>query len=236
MFQHLLGLKISLDCIDGRGRSDNYRAHRKILSKKSKCFRYAGDLNENHDHLLHLQCQLIFITTIEIDFYLICFICRSDLCRIFTRVLFRIFLIARNIINMNEPSGNFKLQWRMSPANHYDSNYTDIVLSLSSYRQTLPLRALQNCQLRIFPRTMQCRYNAVYFLQNPLKIHPIVRPLGRGLGCILWVQTVIYFRHQSLQRCMLYHPIFYRVRYNGTRIYSFFVDLNITPLVYSCGY
>ena len=30
------------------------------------------------------------------------------------------------------------------------------------------------------------RYNAVSFLQNPHKSHPIARPWGRGMGCLLW--------------------------------------------------
>ena len=53
--------------------------------------------------------------------------------------------------------------------------------------------------------TVQCRYNAVNFLSNPHKIHPIAHPLGRGMGCILWLQTVIYTLPQSPQWCMQYH-------------------------------
>ena len=56
-----------------------------------------------------------------------------------------------------------------------------------------------------------CRYNAVNFLQNLHRIHPIARPLGRGMGCILWVQTVIYTLPQSLQWCMQNHDILDRV-------------------------
>ena len=33
--------------------------------------------------------------------------------------------------------------------------------------------------------TVRCRYNAVNFLTNIHKRHPIARPLGRGMGCIL---------------------------------------------------
>ena len=35
-------------------------------------------------------------------------------------------------------------------------------------------------------------YNAVSFLENPHKRHPIAHPLGRGMGCLLWVHTLIY--------------------------------------------
>ena len=39
--------------------------------------------------------------------------------------------------------------------------------------------------------TVRCRYNMVNFLTNTHKIHPIVRPLGRGMWCLLWIQHVI---------------------------------------------
>ena len=58
---------------------------------------------------------------------------------------------------------------------------------------------------------VQCPYNAVNFLPNQNKIHPITRPLGRGMGCILVVQTVIHTLPQSLQWCVQYHLILYHV-------------------------
>ena len=33
--------------------------------------------------------------------------------------------------------------------------------------------------------TVRCHYNAVNFLQNPHKRHPIARPFGRDMACIL---------------------------------------------------
>ena len=50
--------------------------------------------------------------------------------------------------------------------------------------------------------TVRCRYNAINFLPNSHTIHPIARPLGRGMGCILWIQAVIYNLPQSLQLCI----------------------------------
>ena len=35
-------------------------------------------------------------------------------------------------------------------------------------------------------KTMQCRYNAANFLQNPHNGHPIARPWGRDVGSLLW--------------------------------------------------
>ena len=85
----------------------------------------------------------------------------------------------------------------------------------------------------LYRYAMRCRYNAVNFLPNPHKIHLIARPLERvsnigfitvhglneghiapcplerGMGCILWVQNMVYTRtlHQLLQWCMQYHVI-----------------------------
>ena len=55
--------------------------------------------------------------------------------------------------------------------------------------------------------TVRCCYNPVDFLQNLHNIHPIACLFVRGMGCILWVQTVIYTLPQSLQWCMQYHVI-----------------------------
>ena len=45
---------------------------------------------------------------------------------------------------------------------------------------------------------MRCRYNAVNFLTNIHKRHPIARPLGRGMGCLLWIQHLIDILPQFL--------------------------------------
>ena len=75
----------------------------------------------------------------------------------------------------------------------------------------VPSVALLRRWLGNFDSTVRCRYNAVIFLPNPYKIHPIVRPLGRGMGCILMIQTVIYTLRQSLQWCVQHHVILDRV-------------------------
>ena len=46
---------------------------------------------------------------------------------------------------------------------------------------------------------MRWRYNAFNFLKNIHKRHPITRPLGRGKGCLLWIQNLIDILPQSLQ-------------------------------------
>ena len=59
--------------------------------------------------------------------------------------------------------------------------------------------------------TVRCRYNAVNFLQNNHNRHPIARPWGRDMGCLLWVQALIYILSQSLHYCVHYDIIFDRV-------------------------
>ena len=64
--------------------------------------------------------------------------------------------------------------------------------------------------------TVRCRYNAVNFLTNIHKRHPISRPLRRGMGCLLCIQhlsdillpVVIYVISKNVGP-----------RYNGTRLY-----------------
>ena len=49
----------------------------------------------------------------------------------------------------------------------------------------------RTCTEFVFRNTARCRYNAVNFLQNSHKRHPIARPLGRGMRCLLCVQTLV---------------------------------------------
>ena len=50
-----------------------------------------------------------------------------------------------------------------------------------------------------FKYTVRYRYNAVNFFKNIHKRHPIARPLGRGMGCLLLVQPLIDILPQFLQ-------------------------------------
>ena len=58
---------------------------------------------------------------------------------------------------------------------------------------------------------MWCRYSAVNFLKNIHKRHPIARPLGRGMGCILWIQHLIDILPEFLQSFMWCFTILDRV-------------------------
>ena len=46
--------------------------------------------------------------------------------------------------------------------------------------------------------TVRCRYNAVNFLTNDHKIHPIARPLGQSMGCIFWIHHLTDILSQFL--------------------------------------
>ena len=41
-------------------------------------------------------------------------------------------------------------------------------------------------------RSVQCRFDAVTYLPNPYNRHPIARPWGRDVGCLLWFWSLIY--------------------------------------------
>ena len=51
---------------------------------------------------------------------------------------------------------------------------------------------------------VRCQYNAVNFIQNPHKRHPIAHPRGRYMGCLLW-----FSKSDSLSRTVIavYHVI-----------------------------
>ena len=61
---------------------------------------------------------------------------------------------------------------------------------------TILLAALREsymyCATAIKQTTIQWRYNAVNFLQNPHNRHSLARPWGRDMGCLFWVQSLIY--------------------------------------------
>ena len=52
-----------------------------------------------------------------------------------------------------------------------------------------------------------CCYSVVNFLGNPYKKHTMDHLLGRDMWGLLWIQTLMYLRLQSLQWCMQCHVI-----------------------------
>ena len=50
--------------------------------------------------------------------------------------------------------------------------------------------------------TVQCHYNMVNFIRNHHTRHLIAHPWGWDMGCLFWVQALIYILLWSLQCCM----------------------------------
>ena len=66
--------------------------------------------------------------------------------------------------------------------------------------------------------TVQCHYNVVNFLQNRHKRHPIARALGWDMGCILWIQTLMFWlRYVMVVMCAI--SCYIGSRYNNTGLY-----------------
>ena len=78
-------------------------------------------------------------------------------------------------------------------------------------RQRIGIHAVAVLRCGSPGHTLQCtvrfRYNVVNFIKIEHKGHPIVRPLGRGMGCLLWIQSLIYFLPQSYHCCVQYYSI-----------------------------
>ena len=55
------------------------------------------------------------------------------------------------------------------------------------------------------------RYNAVNFHPNPHKRHPITRPWGRGMGCVMWTLPLMHILPQSLSYHMQNHVMMDRL-------------------------
>ena len=73
--------------------------------------------------------------------------------------------------------------------------------------------------LGLVSHTMRCRYNAVDFLHNLHKRHPIAHPLGWAMGCLLWIQIRIYVLLQPLQWCVQ-KASYIGLCYNSTWLYQ----------------
>ena len=82
---------------------------------------------------------------------------------------------------------------------------------MAPYIPSLATHSKRHAKHKTNQYTVWWRYNAVDFLQNHHKRHPIARPLGRDMGFLLWVQTYIHIPPQSPQWCVQYHIILDRV-------------------------
>ena len=77
------------------------------------------------------------------------------------------------------------------------------VLSFLSPKRDLEVHiklANSSC-LSKFNNTVRCRYNTATFPINIHKRHPIASPLGRGMGCPLWIHHLIDILPQPNYLC-----------------------------------
>ena len=74
--------------------------------------------------------------------------------------------------------------------------------------------------------TLRCRYTAVIFLANIHTTHTITHPLGRCIGCLLWIQHYSFGNYL----CTSYNV---GPRYNGTRLYWY---RTVYPKKYAHGF
>ena len=72
-----------------------------------------------------------------------------------------------------------------SLTNQRQSRFTQNLLP--KQKMTLLVGILNQNRFYCILNTVWCRYNAVNFLQIPHKKHPIARPWGRDMRCLLWV-------------------------------------------------
>ena len=80
--------------------------------------------------------------------------------------------------------------------------------------------------------TVRCCYNAVNFLQNHHKRHPIARPLGRDMGCLLWINTDIYSAPVTEVMCAI---CYIGPHHNGTPLYSLSLKLSHIVMIFICS-
>ena len=111
------------------------------------------------------------------------------------------------------------IQWNSSGA----PKRWPVIMCIEDYSILWLRRTMQDRQKRpdsrthgdsivlLYEVTVRCRYNAVNFLTSIHKRHPIARPSGWGMGCLLWIQRLINSLSQFLQWFMQYLTMLDRV-------------------------
>ena len=123
-----------------------------------------------------------------------------------------------------------KVSWVvMVPSHHYGTIpshwwrvHSVLINCPHRYTRTIPLfgwyPSNDNVNHGSVAITVQCHYNAVDFLQNYHKRHPIARPLGRDMGCLLWV-TNLHSYPATVTAEMWIISCFTGPCFNGTQLY-----------------
>ena len=93
-----------------------------------------------------------------------------------------------------------------------------LVLSSQPQQDQLEDLGLMDKKHHQTSNTVRCRYNAVNFLKNINKRHPIARPLGWAMGCL--VDPASDWYSASVSTIINAVPYYIALRYNGTRLYK----------------
>ena len=119
----------------------------------------------------------------------------------------------------SKPDGYGKISQCITTTKHSKAKTVCIFLGIYCMRMYLgnKMRELMSTTPTWKASTVRYRYNAVNFLPNPHEIHPIVRPLGRGMVCNLWFDTDLYSASANAVQDKILCYIW--PRYNGTRLY-----------------
>ena len=77
--------------------------------------------------------------------------------------------------------------------------------------------------------TVRCSYKRGQFYQNIYKRHSIARPLGRGMGCFLWIRPLLDILLLFLWWCIQYLVILDRVIM--ARDCNCYISLTMCPFI-----
>ena len=83
--------------------------------------------------------------------------------------------------------------------------------------------------------TVQCRYNAVYYLKIPHNRHPIARPWGRDMECLLCVPALINVLPLSLKCCILHRVMLDRAVMTHLCNFAIFVLVSVVYITDNSG-
>ena len=106
------------------------------------------------------------------------------------------------------PTGSLEIEVFTSGITSHEETINEMVaIELNSYTYIYgPYYVMHRPSINSFflVYTVQCRCNAINFLQNSLNRHSIACTSGRSIGCLLWVWSLIFVLLLSSQHRMLY--------------------------------
>ena len=99
--------------------------------------------------------------------------------------------------------------WYFTEVCSWGCNWQSALLQVMAYHWVIWL--FQVYTLSLIRKAVKYHYNVVSFLQNYHNRHPIACPWGQGMGCLLWLLTLMHVLLQSLLCWMQNHIILDRI-------------------------